>query len=125
MSSARKTLLIVDDSRVSRMMIRTLVTAQRPQWEILEAVSGDEALAMLTTSVPDHITMDINMPGSLGTDVAERIMHDHPALRMVLFTANVQGSHQARALAMGVKFVPKPVTEKTVKQALTFFDEGV
>lgn len=124
-SVPRKTLLIVDDSRVSRMMIRTLVTAHRPQWDIVEAMSGDEALALLTTSVPDHITMDINMPGSLGTDVAERIAREHPSLRMVLFSANVQGSHQARASAMGAKFVAKPVNEKSVVQALTFFDEGV
>ncbi len=126
MSSApSKTLLIVDDSRVSRMMIRTLVVKHRPDWTILEAASGDEALGMVAQSVPDHITMDINMPGVLGTDVAEQIAREHPSLRMVLFSANVQGSHQARAGAMGVKFVAKPVNEKTVLQALTFFDEGV
>lgn len=126
MSSApSKTLLIVDDSRVSRLMIRTLVTAHRPTWTIVEAVSGEEALALLAQSAPDHITMDINMPGALGTDVAERIAREHPALRMVLFSANVQGSHQARAAAIGAKFVSKPVTEKSVLQALSFFDEGL
>lgn len=120
-----KTLLIVDDSRVSRMMIRTLVMKHRPGWTILEAASGEEALGMVAQSVPDHITMDINMPGTLGTDVAEQIAREHSSLRMALFSANVQGSHQARAGAMGVKFVAKPVNEKTVLQALTFFDEGV
>ncbi|KQP22919.1 response regulator transcription factor [Pseudorhodoferax sp. Leaf267] len=126
MSSApRKTLLIVDDSRVSRMMIRSLVTAHRPQWTIHEAVSGDEALRIVAESVPDHITMDINMPGTMGTDVAERISHEHPGLRMVLFSANVQDSHQSRARSMGAKFVAKPVNEKSVLQALNFFDEGL
>lgn len=126
MSSApSKTLLIVDDSRVSRMMIRTLVVKHRPSWTIIEATSGDEALGMVAQSVPDHITMDINMPGALGTDVAEQIAREHPSLRMVLFSANVQGSHQTRADVMGAKFVAKPVTEKTVLQALTFFDEAV
>lgn len=107
------------------MMIRSLVVANRPQWVITEAASGEEALAMLTQSVPDLVTMDINMPGAMGTDVAERIARDHPGLRIVMFSANVQGSHQSRAAAMGARFVAKPVNEKSVLQALHFFDEGL
>jgi two-component system chemotaxis response regulator CheY len=124
MSSApTKTLLIVDDSRVSRMMIRTLVTARRPHWAIQECETGDEALDRLAHGVPDYVTMDINMPGTIGTDVAERILQAYPQVRMAVFSANVQAAHQARAAAMGACFVPKPVNDKSVQLALKFFDE--
>lgn len=123
MSSARpKSLLIVDDSRVSRMMIRTMIVARRPEWTVLEAAAGDEALQQLTQQVPDYVTMDINMPGTIGTDVAEQILREHPGVRLVLFSANVQGAHQSRAAAMGAGFVAKPVSERSIERALELLE---
>lgn len=126
MSSAPpKTLLIVDDSRVSRMMIRTLVVARKPHWTIQECETGDAALERLADGVPDYVTMDINMPGTIGTDVAERILQAYPQVRMAVFSANVQSAHQARAAAMGACFVAKPVSDRSVQLALQFFDGAV
>ncbi len=120
-----KTILIVDDSRVSRMMIRALVAQHRPAWRIVEAANGDEALALVTRETPDFVTLDINMPGIMGTEVAEHMRRDFPALPMVLFSANVQGSHQARAAAIGAGFVAKPVNEKSVLQAIALLESRV
>jgi hypothetical protein len=39
---SHKKLLIVDDSKVSRMLIRAHVLAQRPEWAISEAVCGEK-----------------------------------------------------------------------------------
>lgn len=117
-----KTLLIVDDSRVSRLMIRSLVVAKRPAWTLVEAGSGDEALALVAKQCPDYCTMDINMPGLLGTDAAEQIKRDHPSIRLALFSANIQESQKTRASQIGVKFVAKPVSEKSVLEALAYFE---
>jgi len=38
------TLLIVDDSRISRMMISMLVKIREPDWKLIEAANGEEAL---------------------------------------------------------------------------------
>ncbi|WP_394789594.1 response regulator transcription factor [Rhodoferax sp.] len=116
------TLLIVDDSRVSRMMIRTLLQAKRPDWTLLEAVSGAEALAMAAAQPVDYCTMDINMPGMLGTEAAEQLLRDHTGLRLALFSANIQESQKSRAVELGVKFVAKPVSEKSIAEALAFFE---
>lgn len=119
-----KTLLIVDDSRVSRMMIRSLVAAKRPHWSVVEAANGDEALQAVGQQTPDFCTMDINMPGLLGTDAAEQIVREHPSVRLTLFSANIQESQKARASQIGVKFVAKPVSEKSVLEAIGFFEGG-
>lgn len=117
-----KTLLIVDDSRVSRMMIRTFVLAKHPQWIIIEAASGDEAVEIVDRDTPNYCTMDINMPGLIGTDAAAQILAKYPGIRIAVFSANIQESHQTRAAALGARFVSKPVTEKSVAQALEFFE---
>jgi CheY-like chemotaxis protein len=117
-----RTLLIVDDSRVSRMMIRTLVLAQYPNWIIIEAASGNEALEVVDRDTPNYCTMDINMPGLLGTDAAEQILGKYPSIRIAVFSANIQDSHQTRAATLGARFVAKPVTEKSVARALEFFE---
>ncbi|MCX5723240.1 MAG: response regulator [Nitrospirae bacterium] len=119
-----RVLLIVDDSRVSRMVIRTLVLAKHPQWIIIEAASGDEALTIVDRDTPNYCTMDINMPGMIGTEAAAQILAKHPGTRVAIFSANIQETHQTRAAAMGACFVAKPVTGKTVAQALDFFESA-
>jgi len=116
-----KSVLIVDDSRVSRMLIKSLLLARFPQWTMTEAVSGDEALILAKDRRFDCCTMDINMPGMLGTEAAEQLLKMQPTLRVALFSANIQEAQQARAAKLGVPFVAKPVTEKSVALVLAHF----
>jgi len=120
-NSTIKTLLITDDSRVSRMMIRSFVRAAQPNWVIVEAESGPAALENIARGAPDFCTMDINMPGMMGTEAVQLIREQYPEIRVAIFSANIQESMQLKAVELGAKFVPKPVTEKTVAQAIEFF----
>lgn len=118
MDNSTKKLLIVDDSKVSRMLIRTHILAKHPEWIISEAASGEEAITHLDNDLPDYCTMDINMPGISGTDAAEQILTKHPSIRIVIFSANIQQTHQDRAQELGTTLVAKPVTEKSIALAL-------
>ena len=119
-----KKLLIVDDSKVSRMVIRAHVKAVQPDWEFIDAASGDEAIRMAAEHQPDFCTMDINMPGMLGTDAAEIILRTHPQMRIVIFSANVQDTMQNKANLIGSIFVAKPVTEKSIGLVINYFLSG-
>jgi two-component system chemotaxis response regulator CheY len=121
MNMEHKKLLVVDDSKVSRMLIRAHVKAKFPDWEITEAVNGDEAILLVDKDTPDYCTMDINMPGILGTDAAELILRKHPAMRIAIFSANIQETYQNRAATLGTIFVAKPITEKSIGNALNYF----
>lgn len=123
--TSAKSVLVVDDSRVSRMLIKSLLLGQFPQWRITEAVNADEALTLAANQSFDYCTMDINMPGLPGTDAAEQLIRMQPTLRIVLFSANIQESQRLRAAQMGVQFVAKPVTQKSVTLAATYFQEQV
>lgn len=108
-------LLIVDDSRVSRMMIRARIEAVHPDWVFSEAVSGDQAVDMVRAAPPDCLTMDMNMPGLTGFEAAEQIAAIAPTVRMVMLTANIQESSRSRAEAIGLKFVAKPITDASIR----------
>jgi CheY-like chemotaxis protein len=122
--SSIKKLLIVDDSKVSRLLIRTHILAQRPGWIISEAACGEDAVAVVDNELPDYCTMDINMPGISGIDAAEQILAKHPSIKVVIFSANIQETYQSRARSLGTILVAKPVTEKSIALALNYFTDS-
>ncbi len=113
--------LIVDDSSVSRMMIKGRIVGLQPDWEILEAGDGAQAVAMVESNAPDFITMDVNMPGMSGFDAVEKIRQIDQRAKIVILTANIQESSRDRAQQLGVQFVQKPATLAAVQQAVDYF----
>lgn len=122
---SNKTVLIVDDSRVSRMMIRAFILEKNPEWQIFEAANGEEALAQVRENMPDYVTMDMNMPGMDGIAVSEKIKHAYPVTRIVLLTANVQDSSRHKAQALDIAFVAKPITSASIQQVLAYFTQAL
>ncbi|MDP1836731.1 MAG: chemotaxis-specific protein-glutamate methyltransferase CheB [Chlamydiales bacterium] len=78
MTKDRISVLIVDDSRVSRDLIAHIISSD-PDLKIAGfAKDGDQALEWLTTNTADVITMDVVMPGANGFEIARRIMESKP-----------------------------------------------
>lgn len=119
--TSTKTVLVVDDSRLSRMLIIKFIRQLHPEWATLEAETGQQAIDKSKVFCPDYITMDYNMNGMNGAEAAKQILAFAPRACIVLFTANVQLSTQQEAENIGMYFVGKPVTEQTTKQALDYF----
>lgn len=120
--STPPTLLIVDDSRMSRMLIRAVITQLRPEWQIVEAASGDEALKQVESAPPDYVSMDVNMPGMSGMEAAGRIRIRYPEIRIALCTANIQESVQQGAAKAGLHFIKKPITEESIGRMVACFE---
>ena len=115
-------LLIVDDSRMSRMLIKAIVAEARPTWRIVEASTGDEAVRVVAEREPNFVSMDVNMPGISGLEAAGRIRLHHPAVKIALCSANIQESTREAAARAGLHFVAKPITPQSVKSAIDFFE---
>lgn len=118
-----KTVLIVDDSRVSRMLIRSLILAKHPDWVMEEAASGEEALEKVRSVIPQLITLDINMPGMGGIAAAEVLVKECPGSRIVLLSGNIQDSSHRKAAQLGVGFIEKPITESCVDNVLAYLEK--
>ena len=106
--------LVVDDSRLSRMMIQKFILKEHPDWNIDEAADGQEALDKAADGDYQIFTIDFNMPGINGIEVAKTLRPKFPSAKIVLLTANVQDSIRRRAAAMGIDFIAKPITEEKI-----------
>jgi CheY-like chemotaxis protein len=113
-----KTILVVDDSRVSRMMAKQYINGLHADWQVEEAGTGEEALERVRSIIPDLVLMDVNMPGMGGIAAAEQIRQQLPATPISLLTANVQTATRERATQLGIGFMEKPITEARIAQLI-------
>lgn len=114
-----KKVLLVDDSRISRMMLKAIIQAHYPNWEITEAEDGEAALKSCQYTQFDFITLDMNMPGVDGLTVSPELQDLCPDAKIALLTANFQERVKDKAQAQGLSFIPKPITEEKVLDYLS------
>ena len=105
------TVLIVDDSKLARIVVGKALAALQPEWERVEAGNAADALKLLEGRSVDVVILDYNMPGRNGLDLAEDLRARFPTMPIALATANMQDEVIARARAAQATFVAKPVTE--------------
>lgn len=117
-------ILIVDDSRASRMLIRAIILDKIPAADVYEAANADEALDLFASHVPDLAILDMNMPGITGMELAEILREKYPLAKLSMLTANIQASTQADAQQLGVSFFKKPVSESVISQILLLLERA-
>lgn len=100
--------LIVDDSRTSRKILRNLL--EEAGYEVVaEAQNGDEGYLKYTEFKPDLVTMDITMPVTDGIQALQLIKHLNKDARVIMITAAGQKEKMIQALKEGAdEFVTKP-----------------
>jgi len=104
-----KKVLIVDDSMVSRMMIKEIIVSQYPGWECIQAASAEKAIDACRDTQFDFITLDLSMPGRNGLDAAPEIIENQDNAKIALLTANIQSAVKEKADEIGLFFITKPI----------------
>ncbi len=114
-----KSVLIVDDSRTSRRILRDIL--ERAGFNVVgEAVDGREGFDEYVKLQPDIVTMDITMPVVDGIESLKLIKKNNPNAKVVMITAAGQKEKMMEAVKFGaVEFVAKPFVEETVIDALS------
>lgn len=107
-------ILIVDDSRTSRRILRNILTDAGH--EVLgEAENGEIAVEKATTLNPDIITLDITMPIMDGLEALKIIKKDNQVVKVVMISASGQKNKMMEAISMGaVEFLLKPFEEDEI-----------
>ena len=104
MSKLRERILIVDDERGIVDMMKAYFS---PQYEVLTAYSGEEALKKAEKQ-PDLILLDINMPGINGLTVCQTI-REHVACPILFLTARIESADKITGLQAGADdYIVKP-----------------
>ena len=111
-------ILIVDDSKMSRKMLRTIL--EGIGHEIVgEASNGEEGLRMYKELQPEAVTMDITMPQMDGISSLKEIMKYDEDAKVVMITAAGQSFKLVEALKQGAKeFICKPYEPEQIINAL-------
>jgi len=110
-------ILIVDDSRTSRKILRGLLEANG-YVVVGEAKNGQEGYDMYAQYKPDLVTMDITMPVMSGVDSLKKI-------KVVMVSAAGQQHNMLEAVQSGAaEFIAKPFDVETIKNVLKTVLEG-
>jgi chemosensory pili system protein ChpA (sensor histidine kinase/response regulator) len=112
-AATKKTILLVDPDATLRARLRALL---EPQYDVVEAKDGMEAVELTATIQPAMIVSDTAMPRVDGFTLA-KIMRNNPVMKRVpIMFVSAQSTPQyvTQALVIGVsQYLPKttPVTQ--------------
>ncbi len=108
-----KRILVIEDHEDNRRIMRDLLTSAG--YELVEAVTGEDGVALAETQHPDLILMDIQLPGIDGYETTRRIRAS-PALRripIIAVTSYALSGDDAKAFEAGCDgYVAKPFSPR-------------
>jgi two-component system chemotaxis response regulator CheY len=119
-------ILVVDDSRAMRALIRRTLRGPRyDQADISEVENGLEALDSIRSSPPDLVLANFNMPEMSGIELLERLHDDGVDVSFGFITSDESEANVARARKAGARFViGKPFSRRDLRRAVNEATEG-
>jgi CheY-like chemotaxis protein len=121
---ASKRTLIVDDSLSTRMMTTSMLAKLCPDWSVVQAKDGSDALAKCAEDEFDNCLVDVNMPGIDGFELAALLREKYPTAHICMLTANIQTKIQERAAAAGFQFLAKPVSSEKLEMFISACEDS-
>jgi two-component system chemotaxis response regulator CheY len=110
-------ILIVDDSSMSRRMMRRIV--ESAGYEAVEADEGAAGLEKYFLEKPDLVFLDLTMKDMYGLDVLEKLRELDPEARVIIASADIQDSTREMVSAAGANaFINKPLSPEKVLRVL-------
>jgi DNA-binding NtrC family response regulator len=111
-------ILVVDDDPEVRMATRDFLSSKG--YEVRVAEGGREALRLLDASPADVVLLDVAMPDMDGMETLKRIVAAHPAMPVIMVTANADIEITSKVLQLGAAdYVPKPFDLDYLDQAIS------
>lgn len=111
-----KTCLVVDDSRVIRMVARKIL--EELEFSVSEAEDGQKAVDSCRESMPDAVLLDWNMPVMSGIDFLRTLRNmDGGNSPVVIFcTTENDINHIREAIATGAnEYIMKPFDSEIIQ----------
>jgi two-component system, chemotaxis family, chemotaxis protein CheY len=111
-----KTVLIVDDSKVIRMVAKKIL--QELDFETEEAADGQQALDACKASMPDGVLLDWNMPIMDGLEYLKhlRTLPGGDAPIVIFCTTENDIEHIQEAIAAGAnEYIMKPFDSEIIQ----------
>lgn len=112
-------ILIVDDHRLLRAGLKTLLNSD-PNLEVVgEATSGEEALKVVQETQPDVVLMDLAMSGMDGLEATRRLVQMVPGIRVLVMTMHEDSELMKECVRAGAKgYIIKRAAESELVDAI-------
>jgi len=107
-------ILIVDDSKLARMVMASALRRIHPEFELVEATNATEALNAVSNARVDLALIDFNMPGMDGLELVARVRRTKPEMPIAIVSANIQDEIIGRARELNAAFIAKPLTDEAL-----------
>lgn len=107
-----KSILVIEDNPVNMRLVRLLLRSHG--YQVWEATTGQEGLALLRDGRPDLILLDMQLPGLDGFTLAAMLKSDAQtrAIPVVAVTAFAMKGDAERVLAAGCDaYIAKPIDD--------------
>jgi len=117
-----KSVLVVDDSKIMRNIVKNTFGVLKIPCEFHEASDGDMALKMLVENEVDLILLDWNMPKLSGIQFLEKVraVEKYKNLPIIMVTSEAAKFNILQAHKMGVTdYIIKPFNEKILFEKLS------
>lgn len=114
-------ILLVDDSKTDRILYAKLIKNFLPNYNIIEASNGEEALEVIKTSPPAIVITDHYMPGMSGYDLVKQIKMIDSKFKppVIILSSDLTMEISEEYADQGIEFAfQKPVNLKSFKEAL-------
>lgn len=112
-------LLIVDDQRLMREGLRTLLELEPDMLVVGEAGDGLEAQSLFASLQPDVVLMDIRMPVMDGVEATRRLRQEHPQAKVVILTTFDDDAYVFDGLRAGaLGYLLKDVSGEELAEAI-------
>jgi len=110
-------LLVDDDEEACRLLAEVL---EREAYEVVPALSADEALAKVAESGPfDAVLTDLRMPGKSGLELLRSLRERDPAALVLVLTAFGDAGAAGEAIRAGAyDFISKPYDLAALRETL-------
>ncbi|MDQ1089569.1 PAS domain-containing protein [Siphonobacter sp. SORGH_AS_1065] len=117
-----RSVLVVEDNAVNRLLAHKLIASLRPDLTIYEAHDGKQGLEAYLRYLPDLILMDIQMPEMNGYEATQAIRAKEKKGRIPILalTAGTLAGERDRCLAAGMDdYLTKPIARVVLEKAFT------
>lgn len=112
-------ILIVDDSRTSRKMLRSILESNGHEI-VDEAVNGQDGVQKFQSLKPDVVTLDITMPVVDGVEALKMIKALDGNAKVVMVTAAGQKNKMIDCIKAGAnEFLTKPFDQQEILDVIT------
>jgi two-component system, chemotaxis family, chemotaxis protein CheY len=113
-------IMIVDDSKAMRMIVRrTLKQAGYGSYDVEEATNGAEALDKIKLEPPRLVLSDWNMPDMSGYELLTKLRESDIDVPFAMITTEGTPEMRAKAMEAGALFlIQKPFTPEELARAV-------